>query len=340
MTKRARINYIDIVKGVAILAIVLGHVMGEAPSRYGADLKQTSLYMFLFSFHVPIFYLVSGILLKTNEKQESIKEFIFRKCKAYLWPYFTFSLIAIITRVIYKIAYHEMDIAQFVGKTILKTVIGDGFLTLWFIPALLIAEIIFKLRELVNPKAELIFNTFCVIICSLICIALKNQLLPLNNAVQEIIIIINRIITAYVFVVIGYWLAKIKCNNKCYAIIGIAVIVFNVCFCKYNGNVDLKESLMGNNVLLFWYFALSTSKSIIIIAKTIIVKCKPIEYLGKNSLIIMATHFPIPFIEILRKNTWDIPLWANIAITFLILMIIEFILVYLINNYGRRIVKI
>ena len=340
MKDKTRINYIDIVKGVGILCIVLGHVMGEAPARYGIDLKQTSFYMFLFSFHVPIFYIVSGILMRINKKNENVKEFILRKCKTYLWPYLTFSLIAIITRIAYKGAYHETDVIQFAIKTTIKTITLDGFLTLWFIPALLMGEILFIIIVKISFKKRLLISIFIIVLCSLISTLLNNPSLSLPRVILELVVLINRVFIAFSFISIGYYLATIKIKRKSYSLLCLIIIVINICFCKYNGSVELKRSLMGNNVVLFWYFALSTSFSIIIIAKTVVAKCKPIEYFGKNSLIIMATHFPIPMIEILRKNTWDIPLGLNIAIIFILVMIIELVLIYLINNYGRKVIQL
>lgn len=47
-----RIKFLDIAKGIAILAIIAGHT--------GPDwVKQ-----FVFTFHVPVFFIISGYFLK------------------------------------------------------------------------------------------------------------------------------------------------------------------------------------------------------------------------------------------------------------------------------------
>ena len=57
MENRKRINWIDVAKGIGIFIIVLGHV-----------LKTGFLRQLIFSFHVPFFFLLSGVTLNTNQK--------------------------------------------------------------------------------------------------------------------------------------------------------------------------------------------------------------------------------------------------------------------------------
>ena len=51
-----RIDFIDAAKGVAILLVVLGH---SGHSGYIRD--------FIFTFHVPFFFFVSGLFIKPIE---------------------------------------------------------------------------------------------------------------------------------------------------------------------------------------------------------------------------------------------------------------------------------
>ena len=67
-----RVRYFDIAKGIAILCIIAGH-MGNG-----------IINNFVFTFHVPIFFLISGYFLKNNT---SLKEFALKKYKQLIRPY-------------------------------------------------------------------------------------------------------------------------------------------------------------------------------------------------------------------------------------------------------------
>lgn len=57
MTKQ-RIGYLDIAKGIGILLMIFGHIDG-------GGVVQTWIY----SFHIPLFFIVSGIIVfKQNKK--------------------------------------------------------------------------------------------------------------------------------------------------------------------------------------------------------------------------------------------------------------------------------
>lgn len=49
-----RISYIDQLKGIAILLVVLGHVIGYN------NCEDSFLWRFIYSFHMPLFMFISG----------------------------------------------------------------------------------------------------------------------------------------------------------------------------------------------------------------------------------------------------------------------------------------
>lgn len=60
-----RIDYIDIAKCFAILCVVIGHVL--CYDLYGFDhaWKESSLMRFIYSFHMPLFIFLSGLVSVT-----------------------------------------------------------------------------------------------------------------------------------------------------------------------------------------------------------------------------------------------------------------------------------
>lgn len=57
--KKQRIEYFDAAKGIAIIAVIVGH-MGLIAR--GMTLTEK----FIFSFHMPIFFLISGYFLSSR----------------------------------------------------------------------------------------------------------------------------------------------------------------------------------------------------------------------------------------------------------------------------------
>ncbi len=68
----ARLTYLDVAKGIAMICIVLGH-MGSA-----------FIERVVFPFHVPIFYLITGYFISTKRP---MREFVARKARTLLVPY-------------------------------------------------------------------------------------------------------------------------------------------------------------------------------------------------------------------------------------------------------------
>lgn len=69
---------IDIMKGIGIVCMVAGHA--------GAPVLFTH---FIYLFHMPIFFMISGYLFKDTDSDsiESVKYFIVRRIKSLYFPY-------------------------------------------------------------------------------------------------------------------------------------------------------------------------------------------------------------------------------------------------------------
>lgn len=79
---KERIHWIDIARGMCIIAIVIGHVYTDGYLRW-----------YLFSFHVPAFFYLSGLCFKENEE---FAVFIIKRIKTIVVPYFFYSIISIL----------------------------------------------------------------------------------------------------------------------------------------------------------------------------------------------------------------------------------------------------
>lgn len=77
-----RVQYLDIAKGIAIICIVIGHNLGIPAVGH-----------VVFTFHVPIFYFITGYLMNRNS---SVSDFVKRRSKRLLLPYLYTSLVMIV----------------------------------------------------------------------------------------------------------------------------------------------------------------------------------------------------------------------------------------------------
>ena len=90
--KKQRIEYFDAAKGIAIIAVIVGH-MGLIAR--GMTLTER----FIFSFHMPIFFLISGYFLSSRM---TLWEFAKKRFKQLIFPYiFTWGIMCAWLPVIY-----------------------------------------------------------------------------------------------------------------------------------------------------------------------------------------------------------------------------------------------
>ena len=75
-----RLRFVDIAKGISIICIILGHLGIHNITRV------------VFTFHVPIFFLITGYFIRVKE---GVRDFAVKKARTLLVPYFVTSLVMI-----------------------------------------------------------------------------------------------------------------------------------------------------------------------------------------------------------------------------------------------------
>lgn len=75
--EKKRIDYLDIAKGIGIILVLVGHIS-----------KNDEINRFLYLFHMPLFFIISGMLYK--EKNNFCK----KKIRNLIIPYFCFAIIS------------------------------------------------------------------------------------------------------------------------------------------------------------------------------------------------------------------------------------------------------
>ena len=130
---KQRIGWIDVTKGIAILLVILGH------SLVGLKIND-----YIFAFHMPVFFITSGILFR----QKSIPAVIKKNAQKLLIPYGITAVFVIIGRA--ASAYIQHWTPEIIKSLCINTAIGSLFgfgvdEVRWFFPVWRIGAIWFLL---------------------------------------------------------------------------------------------------------------------------------------------------------------------------------------------------
>lgn len=320
-----RIGYIDLAKGIAILSMVLCHVC-----------NLPYVYAWIYSLHMPIFFIISGILL-TNKKvfnKESFDSNFIKKLKTIIWPYITFSVIYCCLDIIKD----NMDesFLWIIKHTVYYFVFG--YHALWFLPAMFIANILFNIfHSLSKNWARFLIDTLLLIGTSIIAqyVVDKDRTLMVY-----IIIFFNRALIGYLFIEFGYYLINIidVIKNEYLKLI-TAVLCLGIDTYTALLNVpDLHFSLIGNP-LLYYFNAIIGTLGILLLCNWIdrIKDLQLLKYCGMNSIIVLLTH--ILFVEFLKEPIMYVVIgnsestkWFNLCF-FMGICIVEITIIGISNKY-------
>lgn len=275
-----RIEWIDAAKGTGMIFVILGHTV-----------IPNSILNFILSFHMPLFFFLSGYTFKITKI--NFKDFVIKKLKTLILPYAIFSIITYIFWVSIerritmgsstKINIYKPLIGILYANNINEYMIFDG--VLWFIVCLFITEIIFyvicnffKSKKLIG----IVLVVFSVI--GYLDSLFMHIRLPWS---------IDVAFTAVVFMGVGYLISsyanKISSIKGSLRFIIIIVAIFtDAIFSKLNHSVYMYNNTYGN--YLYFYIAAFAGIIMCVLISTIVQKSKILKYIGKNSFIILAIH--------------------------------------------------
>ncbi len=280
---KKRIEYFDIAKGIAMLCIIAGHL--------GHD----KINQFVFTFHVPLFFLVSGYFL--NDKLP-VKAYAKSKAKQLMIPYVTaWGFITVGTM---RVVYLWMNdiwavIVSFInqvlsglygnGAEIHEIYFGEGFGVfsvgaIWFLPALFFALVI------VRYFMEWKHGGACILVIALLGL--------MGSAAAWMPLSIQSGMVASSFVYLGMLARKYEIMEKKLPreiwLGTIALWVFCILFC---GEMYLVENRF-NHGLLDYAGALAGSYVVLCFSRVLAEKTRYISkgllFFGRNSLIVMCVH--------------------------------------------------
>ncbi|MDN3608485.1 acyltransferase family protein [Vibrio ostreicida] len=268
-----RIEKIDIVKGIGMLCIILSHCF----------ISGTLLHKWLYSFHIPLFFFVSGLFYK----QRSIKELTKTRFNTLIKPYFFFSLASLGLLILFSFISSSIVLSQqdLIDKSI-GLFYANGYgewmfnITLWFLPCLFVLE---SLYNAINRVAlEKYVHIIVVVAVLLGYLVSKYSALKLPVSID------------IAFVALGFYHFGCVAKDFILKSNSLGVVTFLITFTlswyliSYSELVNMSHREYGELLELYIQGVIGTI--MIISLSNIIAKSSLLSYIGRNSLVILGTH--------------------------------------------------
>ena len=295
LTQRKRVSWIDIAKGIGILLVILGHY------------KPTPRWMtvVLYSFHMPLFFILSGIMFNP-EKYPRFIDFLKQRLKTMLVPYFILSFIAVLITDVFF--YTDGLIRASFGQHILSIILGyrlhKYYYSMWFITALFLAELLtyIILKRIKKTNQQLWIVIALNIVGFLLPRVIKGFFWSLDLVPMVTSFVLFGFITKDCYIKMN----NLRIKQKILGIVASSFITVGLAYLNYieiGKNVDMYAGRYGN---YFYYLIPSIAGScMVIIFSQLLNKERLLEYFGRNSLIIYAfqNNIFIPYASMIIKMT-------------------------------------
>lgn len=332
-----RFIFIDFAKSIGIYLVILGHLV-----------LPPNVCNFIFAFHMPLFFFISGFLF--FQKETSFGELIKNKAKTLLIPYIFFNIVTyffwlFIGRKFGNDALIEISVLKPIFGILYGVGTGDFLvhnIALWFLPCLFCVEVIFF--KLVVYKS-IIYRYLIILILLFV-----GQLFSSYSSFR-LPLSLDTSLVALLFFSLGYDLKKSKffesfSFEKIYFLLFALVIIcfyFLLFISNKNGKVDMNGNVYGESFSLFIlgsFFGILLILFISFFLEFYFGKINIIEFISKNTLTIFSLHLiGLSLIKGVSVYIFKIPLneWeSNLIIPFFVslaLLLVLCIPSYLINKY-------
>ena len=298
--EKKRELYLDGVKGVAILLVILGHM--NRFFTYEGRMNQM-----VYSVQLPLFLILGGYLLRIREG-ESFPSFVSRKFYRLMQPYFAFAFVSII----YAWPADAARFCFYLAGMLWGIGINDYLpnLPLWFLPMFFVANcwfcLILKASELGKRPWQRL-GLMCLGTAAVMAAGwkIKQGETRLPWSFELAMILQGFFLAGYLWRLVKEWAEKTgrltrRFMTGIYLLAVPAVFLWAVCV-KMNGRVDINGSWFGNAGLFSFYLAAFAGSYVVIGAVWGLCRLglpgkilgKALALFGENSMVIMAVHMPV-----------------------------------------------
>ena len=264
-----RLEYIDLLKGVGIILMIMGHII-----------FLDSFQMYIHMFHMQLFFFISGYLFK--EKIFYVGYFFWGKVRSLLVPYFVFGFFHLCLKLILIFYRNDSYIQPFYQLFWCNTGEFPIAGALWFLTALFWMQIIYFFTICVDMKFVRLILILGIIILGMI--VSKVCRLPLGIDISMVCL---------GFMYCGELLKENINIPKQSIFKAIVVLAVGFYLGFLNGNVNVREAVYGN-ILLFYFCAVSICYSLLVLSYKLLLMFRNFWimdifiFIGKRSIIFLA----------------------------------------------------
>ena len=310
-----RFRSIDMARAYAVLMIVLGHI-----------LRQGELRKWLYSFHVPLCLIVSGICFS---KKRTFTEHIRSRFFRLMVPYYIFSVGSIVIYVLFAEKLEGMETRAVEAQGILSYFWGMLYgnvendlmrwnTPLWYIPMLFAME---TLAYAVLPGKSAPRSDAVAVLASVVCAS------ALYYGVQDLNLPfgLETVVFLFPFFAIGRflssWVDKLESGHKPILFaVGAALLLIGTLLKLQCPTVNYAEDRYNN---YYMFIAVAVMLSLAVLCLSGAWSCRVIEIVGQNTLPILLMHkFAVLFFDYVfpptraLKRMWFLPgSLVNLALT-------------------------
>ncbi len=272
MTETKRLYWIDSAKAIGMLLVILGHMYSG--SRF---------HWLIFSFHMPLFFAISGFLYKHVGIKKEISKILF----SLFIPYLLYSVLLMTIYFAMHGVNTELVINHVIGNHNGNVGIWVPICPLWFIMALIWMRLI----------ATILCNKILLFLGgAIILYMLLNSIMPETLDILKI----KSTLLCFPFFVMGQMVNKYHVIEKFFSeknvlyreIYLIVFLSLGVIWGYSNGSVDVNRNIYGNNLPTFYIVATSLIFVFLSLCKIYIdQKWAILQILSEGTFLTMALHY-------------------------------------------------
>ncbi|MBQ7919856.1 MAG: acyltransferase family protein [Lachnospiraceae bacterium] len=334
---KERLSDIDRARGFAMCCVVVGHIFSLVDVRK-PEMQLGPMIRFLSVFELVIFFVISGYLFYKHH-ESSFSVFLKKKVKGLLLPYFVFSVLNMLFFI-----FVEPTQQMGIPDMLVTTLSFYGISVLWFFPTLLLGETFWwGLHKKLKTGGGMLVATIMMFVVGVS----HNYMLPVEASVwtsseialigNKVFVVLMRGLVCLFFVGVGHCFGFLEEKWKgcrVWNYVMWLVLLGGIFITGCVPVVNLRELVWESTILWCISATLISVGIIFFFQKTIKLKLFPLEFIGKNTLLIMCTHldFKVPIVcmslaEILVSVSPRAKNYIYWGTLFIVLIIIEVILV-------------
>ena len=278
-----RIDYIDISKGIGIILVCIGHF-----NIHTEDSDFFNLYLWIYSFHMPFFFFVSGMLF--GKMKLDIITFLRRKIVSLLIPYFIFS----------TYNWLLLDLFHFgIPKFLLN---GWGSYPLWFIPVLFLVELFHHFIIRGKPWQSIL----SIVLLAIIFVWKTHYNEGLPYSVDKVPWFYFCFLTGFLIKPLVSKISRTKDERmKILPIIlfTIHILLLFVVIIPYNPNYRLQDDDPFSYIFRYVIGMIGTMSLITLSIQMEHLSLELLKWIGRNTMVILCVH--LPYFMILQKINYQ-----------------------------------